>query len=204
MIVFLRLASLILVQIWYDKYIFWKKKYFLLLSFILINIKNELLWFRRNIDIWRINLSIRHTFCLSSNDRFIFLLWCKRLIIQFGLFFTISLSIPFTSLSLSLYLSYLSLPPYISPSTFLSLSLLLSLFSLSFSLAYLMNVFTLVFLIHGFFSLLLSLTLFLALKAKAKRKGKLLAIAFKREYERQLYNLYLFKIEKNCVVSKKN
>ena len=48
------------------------------------------------------------------------------------------LSIPFTSLSLSplylsLYLSYLSLPLYISPSTFLSLSLFLS-----FSLAYLM------------------------------------------------------------------
>ena len=51
------------------------------------------------------------------------------------------LSIPFTSLflsplSLSLIspsLSYLSLPLYISPSTFLSLSLLLSVFSLSFS-----------------------------------------------------------------------
>ena len=63
------------------------------------------------------------------------------------------LSIPFTSLSLSLSLSlsislslsYLSLPLYISPSTFLSLSLLLSLFSLSFSLAYLMDVFVLVF-----------------------------------------------------------
>ena len=46
------------------------------------------------------------------------------------------LSIPFTSLSLS----YLSLPLYISPSTFLFLSLLLSLFSLSFSLAYLMDI----------------------------------------------------------------
>ena len=56
-----------------------------------------------------------------------------------------TLSIPFTSLSLShfslsLFLSYLSLPLYISPSTFfLSLS-----FSLSFSLAYLMDVFVLV------------------------------------------------------------
>ena len=37
------------------------------------------------------------------------------------------LSIPFTSLSLSLSLSYLSLPHYISSSTFLSLSLLLSI-----------------------------------------------------------------------------
>ena len=45
---------------------------------------------------------------------------------------------PFTSLS------YLSLPLYISPSTFLSLSLLLSVFSLSLSLAYLMDVFVLV------------------------------------------------------------
>ena len=36
------------------------------------------------------------------------------------------LSIPFTSLSLYLYLSYISLPHSISPSTFLSLSLLLS------------------------------------------------------------------------------
>ena len=53
------------------------------------------------------------------------------------------LSIPFTSLS-SLSLSYLSLTLFISPSTFLSLSLLLSLFSLSFSLAYLMDVFVLV------------------------------------------------------------
>ena len=52
---------------------------------------------------------------------------------------------PFTSLSLSpLSLSYLSLPLYISPSSFLSLSLLLSVFSLSFSLAYLMDVFVLV------------------------------------------------------------
>ena len=42
-------------------------------------------------------------------------------------------------------LSYLSLPLYISPSTFLSLSLHLSLFSLSFYLAYLMDVF-----VHGF------------------------------------------------------
>ena len=50
-----------------------------------------------------------------------------------------TLSIPFTSLS------YLSLPLYVSPSTFLSLSLLLSLFSLSFSLAYLMDVFVLVY-----------------------------------------------------------
>ena len=55
---------------------------------------------------------------------------------------SLSLSIPFTSLSL--YLSYLSLPLYISPSNFLSLSLLLSLFSLLFSLAYLMDVFVLV------------------------------------------------------------
>ena len=58
------------------------------------------------------------------------------------------LSIPFTSLSLYIciyiYISYLSLPLYISPSTFLSISLLLSLFSLSFSLAYLMDVFVLV------------------------------------------------------------
>ena len=74
-----------------------------------------------------------------------------RFISRFGRFyedltltFTLSLSIPFTSLSLSL-LSFLSLPLYISPSTFLSLSLLLSLFSLSFSLAYLMDVFVLVF-----------------------------------------------------------
>jgi hypothetical protein len=72
------------------------------------------------------------------------------------------LSIPFTSLSLSLSpslypslslsylslplsLSYLSLPLYIFPSTFLSLTFLLSLFSLSFSLAYLMDVFVLVY-----------------------------------------------------------
>ena len=55
--------------------------------------------------------------------------------------FPFHLSIPFTSLSLSplslslsLSLSYLSLPLFISPSTFLSFSLLLSLFSLSFSL----------------------------------------------------------------------
>ena len=48
------------------------------------------------------------------------------------------------SLSLFLFLSYLSLPIYISPSTFLSLSLLLSVFSLSFSMAYLMDVFVLV------------------------------------------------------------
>ena len=58
------------------------------------------------------------------------------------------LSIPFTSLSLSvslsLSLSYLSFPLYITPSTFLSLSLLLSLFSLSFSLAYLLDVFVFV------------------------------------------------------------
>ena len=50
--------------------------------------------------------------------------------------FTFSLSIPYISFSLSL--SYISLPLYISPSTFLSLSLL------SFSLAYLMDVFVLV------------------------------------------------------------
>ena len=77
---------------------------------------------------------------------------CLRFISPFGRFyddftipFTLSLypfhlSIPFTSLSLS----YLSLPLFISPSTFLFLSLLLSLFSLSFSLAYLMDVFVLV------------------------------------------------------------
>ena len=65
---------------------------------------------------------------------------------DFTLPFTLSLypfhlSIPFTSLFLYLSLSYLSLPLYISPSTFLSLSLLISVFSLSFSLAYLMDVF---------------------------------------------------------------
>ena len=57
------------------------------------------------------------------------------------------ISIPFTSLSLpplNPSLSYLYLPLYISPSTFLSLSLLLSLFSLSISLAYLMDVFVFV------------------------------------------------------------
>ena len=71
---------------------------------------------------------------------------CLRFISRFGRFyedftlpFTLSLypfhlSIHFTSLSLSL--SYLSLPLYISPSIFF-----LSLFSLSFSLAYLMDVF---------------------------------------------------------------
>ena len=53
--------------------------------------------------------------------------------------FTLSLYIP-PSLSL-----LLSLPLYISPSTFLSLSFLLTLFSLSFSLAYLMDVFVLIF-----------------------------------------------------------
>ena len=58
--------------------------------------------------------------------------------------YPLNLSLSLT-LSLSLSLSYLSLPLYISPSTFLSLSLLLSLFSLSFSLAYLMDVFVLVF-----------------------------------------------------------
>ena len=60
-------------------------------------------------------------------------------------FSTLYPSIHFTSLSLSISLS-LSLPLYISPSTFLSLSFLLSLFSSSFSLAYLMDVFVLVFL----------------------------------------------------------
>ena len=73
--------------------------------------------------------------------------------------YPLHLSISFTSLSLplsisiSLSLSYLSLPLYISPSTFLSLSLFLpfflslsfSLFSLSFSLTYLMDVFVLVY-----------------------------------------------------------
>ena len=49
------------------------------------------------------------------------------------------------SLSLSLSLIYLSVPLYISPSTFLFLSLLPSLFSLSFSLAFLMDIFVLVF-----------------------------------------------------------
>ena len=67
---------------------------------------------------------------------------------------SLSLSLPlFPSISLSLSpslppylsLSYLSLPLYIFPSTFLSLSFLLSLFSLSFSLAYLMDVFVIVF-----------------------------------------------------------
>ena len=63
---------------------------------------------------------------------------------------SLSISIPLSlspSLSLppSLSLCYLSLPLYISPSTFLSLSFLLSLFSLSFSLAYLMDVFVLVY-----------------------------------------------------------
>ena len=62
-----------------------------------------------------------------------------------------TLSIPFTSLSFSpLYPFHLSIPfnlsppLYVSPSTFLSLSLLLALFSLSFSLAYLLDVFVLV------------------------------------------------------------
>ena len=54
------------------------------------------------------------------------------------------LYIPFTSLFhslfLSLHLSYLSLPLYVSPSTFLSLYLLLSLFYLSFSLVYLIDI----------------------------------------------------------------
>ena len=60
---------------------------------------------------------------------------------------SLSLSIPLSlslSFSPSLSLYYLSLPLYSSPSTFLSLSFLLSLFSLSFSLAYLMDVFVLV------------------------------------------------------------
>ena len=67
---------------------------------------------------------------------------------------SLSLSLPLSlslslllSLPLSLSLSYLSLPLYIFPSTFLSLSFLLSLFSLSFSLAYLMDVFVLVFIL---------------------------------------------------------
>ena len=51
---------------------------------------------------------------------------------------------PSPSLLLSLPLSHLSLPLYIFPSTFLSLSFLLSLFSLSLSLTYLMDVFVLV------------------------------------------------------------
>ena len=58
-----------------------------------------------------------------------------------SLILSLTPSLSLLSLPLSLYLS-LSL--YISPSTFLSLSLLLSLFSLSFSLAYLMDVFVLV------------------------------------------------------------
>ena len=56
---------------------------------------------------------------------------------------SLSLSLSFCP-SLSLSLSYPFLPLYIFPSTFLSLSFLLSLFSLSFSLAYLMDVFVLV------------------------------------------------------------
>ena len=55
-----------------------------------------------------------------------------------------SLSLSPLSLSLSLSLS-IYIYTYISPSTFLSLSLLLSIFSLSFSLAYLMDVFVLVY-----------------------------------------------------------
>ena len=78
-----------------------------------------------------------------------------RILLSLSLSLSISLSTLYPihpslslSLSLSLFLfrslSYLSLPLYISPSTFLSLPLLLSLFSLSFSLAYLMDVFELV------------------------------------------------------------
>ena len=52
---------------------------------------------------------------------------------------------PFHSFSLYPFHLSLSLPLYISPSTFLSLSLLLSLFSLSFSLVYPMDVSVLVF-----------------------------------------------------------
>ena len=52
---------------------------------------------------------------------------------------SLSLSLSLSpSLPPSLSLSYLSLPVYIFPSTFLSLSFLLSLLSLSFSLAHLM------------------------------------------------------------------
>ena len=69
---------------------------------------------------------------------FSFLLDFTRILLSLSLY-PFYLSIPFTSLSLSpLSLIYLSLPLYISPSTFLSLSL-------SFSLAYLMDVFVLVF-----------------------------------------------------------
>ena len=52
----------------------------------------------------------------------------------------------FGFISISVYFLYFSLPLYISPFTFLSLSFLLSLFSLSFSLLYLMDVFVLVYL----------------------------------------------------------
>jgi hypothetical protein len=92
---------------------------------------------------------------------------CLHFISRFGRFYedfpfhslSLSLSLSLSPLSLSLSfslslclslslispsLSYISLPLYISPSTFLSLSLLLSLFSLSFYLAYLMDVFVLV------------------------------------------------------------
>ena len=61
------------------------------------------------------------------------------LLYPFHLFLSFSLSLSL-SLSLYIYISYLSLPLYISLSTFLSLSL----FSLSFCLAYLMDVFVLV------------------------------------------------------------
>ena len=53
------------------------------------------------------------------------------------------------SMPLHFTLSYLSLSLYVSPSTLLSLTLLFSLFSLSFSLAYLMNVFVLVLILNN-------------------------------------------------------
>ena len=79
--------------------------------------------------------------------------WVYSKLAPFHSLYPFHLSIPFTSISLSpLYpfhlsisLSYLSLILHISPSTFFSLYFLLSLFSLSFFLAYLMDVFVLVF-----------------------------------------------------------
>ena len=89
-----------------------------------------------------------YTICVMVKDKRMIILYviisCDQPL--FTLYFSVweiflSLSLSLYPFHLSLSLSYHSFPLYISPSTLL----LLSLFSLSFSLAYLMDVFVLIF-----------------------------------------------------------